>query len=443
VYLGAVGRVREFLLSPRILGWTKLLTRFLSMEAMVQALGFACGIILVRVLPKADYGLFTIANTMQQTMNLLADNGISSGLSSIGGRVWNDKFRFGQLLHTAMRLRRILAFATIVIVSPILMWMLVSNGASLSYAALLSVIVLMGLYFQLSVGVLIVAPRMHLEVIRIQLLGIWSAGLRLTLIITAYAIFLNAAVALLAAAISFGIQELLLRRWVPTLAKINAPVNAEDRTEILNIVKAQAPNSIFYCLQSQLTIWLISIFGSTAAVADVGALGRLTVIFLMIHSFMGNVVYPVFARTQEPHLLWRRYAQILGGFSAISAAMLVCAWFIPDVLLWILGPKYMHLREELLLMMLSAVSLSVLGAMWHLNVSRGWIVSPWALIPSSVLTQALLILVLDLSQIRDVLLLNIFSNIPGYFLNFWRTRRGVRDAKAAAQAAGKAGIWQP
>src|ERR1051325_3924323 len=110
VSMGTVAeRAREGRSLPKLLAWTKLLTRFLTLEALVQALGFAAGIILVRVLPKADYGLFTIANTMQQTMNLLADNGISSGLSAIGGRVWHDPFRFGQLLHTAMRLRRLLA----------------------------------------------------------------------------------------------------------------------------------------------------------------------------------------------------------------------------------------------------------------------------------------------------------------------------------------------
>src|SRR5262245_36353290 len=96
-----------YLLSPRLKIWTGLLTRFLSLEALVQTVGFAAGVLLVRVLPKAEYAYFTIANTMQQTMNLLADNGISSGLTAIGGRVWNDRSRFGQLLSTAMRLRRV------------------------------------------------------------------------------------------------------------------------------------------------------------------------------------------------------------------------------------------------------------------------------------------------------------------------------------------------
>jgi hypothetical protein len=200
-------------------------------------------------------------------------------------------------------------------------------------------------------------------------------------------------------------------------------------------VKSQAPNSIYYCLQSQLTIWLITIFGSATAVADVGALGRLSVVFRMISSVMGNVVFPRFARVHEPAMLWRRYWQILGGFCAVSLAMLLFTAAVPEVLLWILGPKYAHLRQELFLMILSAVMWSVLGTMWQLNVTKGWIVSPWALIPISIATEATLIYLLDLSQVRNVLILNILGTIPGFFLNFWRTRQGIRAAYDAPPPA--------
>jgi len=45
------------------------------------------------MLEQREYAFFTIANTMQGTLNLLADVGISVGLVSIGGRVWQDRPR--------------------------------------------------------------------------------------------------------------------------------------------------------------------------------------------------------------------------------------------------------------------------------------------------------------------------------------------------------------
>jgi O-antigen/teichoic acid export membrane protein len=380
------------------------------------------------VLPKAEYAFFTIANTMQQMMNTLADNGISSGLTAIGGRVWDDRSRFGQLLNTAMRLRRLFALIAIVIVTPLLAWMLTQSGATPTQSAWLCGAVLLALYFQLAIGVLIVAPLLHLEVNRVQTLNFWSAALRLVLILGAYALFLNAVVALLAAAVSFAFQEWLLRRWLPRYADTKAPPHAGDRREILTIVKSQAPNAIYYCVQSQLMIWLISIFGSTSAVAEVGALGRLGMICLMIGSVMMNIVMPRFARVQEPRLLWRRYWQIIGATCGMSALLLLLAMAFPQALLWILGSKYAHLESELFLMILGTVLGMLLGTMYQLNLTKGWVVSPWQLIPIGVATEIVLIIVLDLSQVHGVLLMGVFSTIPGFFLNFWRTRQGIREA---------------
>lgn len=433
VPLATVGRVKHAVRSPQVISWTKILTRFLTLEALVQGLTFACGILIVRALPKADYALFTVANTMQATMNLMADNGIGSGITAIGGRVWQDRFRFGQLIATAMRLRRFFALISVTFITPLLFWMLTRNGASVSYGALITAAVILGFYFQLTVGVLMPVLRLHLEVNRIQNINVWSTALRLTLLIIAYGIFLNTVVALVAAAISLALQEAILRRWVPRMADPHASQHLGDRREITAIVRSQAPNSIFYCIQSQLTVWLISVFGTASSVADVGALGRLAVIFSMIASVMGNVIYPRFARIQEPELLWKRYWQILGGFVVIALGLLAFTALFPEVLLWVLGPKYRHLDTELLLMILSAVLFSILACMWQLNVARGWIVTPWLMIPLAVVAQVICVIVLDVSTVHGVLLLNIYSMIPGFFLNFLRTRQGVREFKATFQ----------
>lgn len=428
--------LRENATFVRVREWAGLLTRFLSLEILIQAMSFAAGILIVRALPKAEYAWFTIANTMQQTMNTLADNGISSGLTAIGGRVWNDRSRFGQLLRTAMRLRRVFALLAMLVVMPFLAWLLLGAGAKPAYTTVLCAAVLIGLYFQLTIGVLIVAPRLHYEVRRVQNMNFWSAALRLALILGAYALFLDPLVAIIAGTICFAFQEWLLRRWLSSYVEKDTPPNPAYRREILGIVKHQAPNSIYYCVQSQLMIWLISIFGSASNVAEVGALGRIAMIFTMLGSLMMNVVEPRFARVQEPRLLFRRYWQILAGVGVVSGALLLVTALFPRALLWILGPQYAHLEAELFLMILGAVLGWILGVMYQLNVTKGWIVSPWLLIPIGVVTEAILIILLDLSQVRNVLLMGIYATFPGFLLNYWRTRRGLREA---ARSVGEEG----
>ena len=47
--------------------------RFASVQMLVQLIAFVTGILLVRRMEQREYGLFTVANTMQGTMNVLAD----------------------------------------------------------------------------------------------------------------------------------------------------------------------------------------------------------------------------------------------------------------------------------------------------------------------------------------------------------------------------------
>jgi hypothetical protein len=49
------------------------------------------------------------------------------------------------------------------------------------------------------------------------------------------------------------------------------------------------------------------------------------------------------------------------------------------------------------------------------------------LIPIGVTTEILLIVIFDLSQVRNVLIMGILSTIPGFFLNIWRTHQGIRE----------------
>jgi O-antigen/teichoic acid export membrane protein len=421
--------------SPKVVRWAKILSKFVTVQVAVQLMGVASGILLVRTLSQKEYAYFIIANSLQATMAILADSGISIGLSSIGGRVWQDHFRFGQLINTALRLRRYLAAAAVVITTPIFVWMLASNGASSAYTAILVALVLAGFNYQLLTGVLMVVLRLGSQIDRVQKLDGLLAVTRLALLCGAYFIFLDAAVAVLASVISVIVQYLFLRRWVSDGITVDAPASHEDRAAMLRIVKSQIPNGVFYCLQGQLTIWLISFFGNTENVAEIGALGRLGMIFSVITAVMATIVLPSFARCQSPTQLRRRYFQIVGSFVLFGLSLVALAIFFPGELLWILGGKYGHLRSELALMMTLSASSSVIAAMWSLNSTKAWIKHSWLNIPATVATQILLLFALDISKLDGVILFGIFSLIPNFLLNSMLTYRGLSKEKVLTVTA--------
>src|SRR3984893_10063820 len=102
----------------------KIVGNFAIVQAVVQIIGLLSGILLVRTLDQREYGYFTIANTMQGTINLLADIGFSVCLVSIGGRVWQDRHGFCHLSSTAMCVRTKLGAVAIIIVAPVLYFLL-------------------------------------------------------------------------------------------------------------------------------------------------------------------------------------------------------------------------------------------------------------------------------------------------------------------------------
>ncbi len=250
--------IRRALQRARIVG------NFASVQALVQLVGFASGILIVRWLNQSEYAYFTISNTMQGTINVLADMGISIGLLSIGGRVWQDRYRFGQLLTTAQNFRRRLGLIAIVAVTPVMYWLLTRNGASIPYATILVTAILFGLLVQFSLGVMTVVPRLRSDIALIQRIDLTGALGRLVMLVVCAFLFLNAGVAVAVSSMAFLIQYVMLRKYCASVIDFNAPENAEDRVAINGFIRNQAANAVFFVLQGQITVFLISVFGSQA-----------------------------------------------------------------------------------------------------------------------------------------------------------------------------------
>jgi hypothetical protein len=416
----------------RALQRAKIVGNFAFVQGVVQVVTFASGILLVRWLDQSEYAFFTIGSAMQGTINVIADMGISIGLLSIGGRVWQDRHRFGQLITTANNFRRRLGIAAIIIVGPILYWLLTRNGASPLYAALLIAAIVLGLFVQFSLGVLAVVPRLRSDVSQIQKIDLTGAIARLIVLSACAFVFLNAGLAVLISSMAFLLQYWLLRRYAARVIDFKAPENAEDRTAMIGFIKNQAANAVFYCLQGQITVFLISFFGSRAtSVAEVGALGRLAMIFAVLGQLLTNIFVPAFARCQNATKLRLQYFAIVGGVAACCAAVMAAAVLFPSQLLFVLGNKYSHLQRELLLMIAGTVMNVLAGALWFLNASKAWVAGAWLYIPLTLATQIALIPYTDFSDVRQVLIFNLISAVPSLLLNIVLSYRGFRSFQSA------------
>jgi hypothetical protein len=385
--------------------WGRRVAEYGFVQCWVQLLTAVAGLIIVRTLAKQDYALYAIANSMQSTCHLLSDVGIGIGVRSIGGRVWNDRRRLGELINTALGMRQMFAAIAIPVCIPITVWMLWKNGCSPLVNALLCGVLLIGVLPLLSSSVFEVVPQLHGEYRRMQKLDFGNATLRLLLIGSLALMRMNAWLAASVGAVTNWIELIYNRRWTKDHADLASAANAQDRCEMRRLTIQAFPNILFFCLQGQVTLLILTLVGSPLGIANITALGRLATFLTVISVAVNNMLAPRFARCQSADRLPKLYLMMLIVLVLLLAPVVLAAWLFPGPLLLILGNRYSTLGAECGWVVLSSCVAQLTGLMWALNSSRAWIkISSTAWIPLTLIVQALLPFALDLSLFRNVLI---------------------------------------
>ena len=407
--------------------WGALLGRFVAVQLIVQALNFGAGLWVVRVLPEQEYAYYILANTLLGTLCFLADSGVGTGLSALAGQVWADAGRFARLIVTARQLRRGFLAGLAVLVLPASVWLLRAKGASWPATTTLTGLVLAGAILHLDTDLLGVVPRFRGEIARLQRIDLLGGVLRVSGLAALVPLPMNAVLALAVPTAAALAQVGLTRRYVTAaLGPLSAArPDPAFRADILRAVRGTAALSVFNCFQGQVTLWLIGLFGSTTGIAEVGALGRLAVLFNLAGSVQNSLLFPRFARCQDPAGLRRHYAGIAGAAGLLGGGLLLAAWAFPRPFLTLLGPRYLHLEGALPLMVAGAVLGFLSATLWGLNSSRAWVTGAWWNIPLTLAAQAACIPLVDLSSVRDVLMFGIVSNVPALGINVWLGWRGL------------------
>lgn len=387
--------------------WIKLLAITGSAQVLVQAIGFVSAILIIRLLPTNEYALYTLANTMLANLMILGDSGIASGVMSEGGKVWQDREKLGVVLATGLSLRFKFAIFSLIAVTGPFFYLLYHHGASWGTSVLI-VLSIIPTFYAVTIGTLYeIAPKLRQEIIPLQKIQVGTASGRMLLSMLSLFALPFTFVATLAS----GIAQIWSNRQMLKVSAIFAdPTQKPDplvRKRLLSMSKRMLPEAIYICISAQITIWLISFFGSTSAVAEAGALTRLTTVINLFSMLFAAIVVPRFARMLNGRLLLRRYLQIQAGMLLLGLMAIALIWIFSSHILWILGPAYRNLRVELLLMMTGS-GLYVIGqSCFLLCASKTWVINPALSIPLSICTIAISAFTIDISTLAGLFTLNI------------------------------------
>jgi len=418
----AVAEGSQPLSPPERAPWGGFGTLLLTAGAQsgIQFLAVVTGLAVVRLLSVREYAYYTIANAALGTLTVLTDCGVTQAVLALGGKVWQSPQALGAVVAGGMRLRHRFAVLAVVIAMPVIFVQLREQGADLSGALLVTASILPLLLSSITSHLLEVVPRLHQRLGQLQRIQLWGAALRFTSAVVLVPLFPFAWLASLGTGLAQTWATWRTRRLAGSLAELDAAPDPGASREMVRLVARAAPGAIYYALAGQITVWLIALFGTTRAVAQVGALGRLAMLYNIVTAAFTVMVVPRFARAQFGHgsrasalaVYWRAQLALLALLGMITVLVAVY----PGAVLMILGREYLGLTREVVLSAAGGALGTLSGSAYALAAARGVITSPWLAVPLALLVQIGLIMALPVSTVMGVLWLGVLSNVA-----FWLT----------------------
>jgi O-antigen/teichoic acid export membrane protein len=402
----------------RAVYWGKAISVTGSVQVLVQAAGLICGIWIIRLLPTKEYAFYTLANTMLGMMTTLADSGISNGVMVLGGRVWQDRKKLGVVLATGLDLRRKFAWGSLNVSVPVLAYLLMHQGAGWMETLFIILVLIPAFWAALSDSLLEIIPKLHQDIKPLQKNQLAVSTGRLLLSGLGLVLFPWTAAALLANGLPRLYGNSKLRIIARKFSDSGLPPDKEVRSDILKMVKKIMPLVIYYSFSGQITIWILSLFGSRESIAQIGALGRFSLLLNFFTILVTTLLLPRFARLPNDHrrLILKTFARIELLIIGFCLVILLLVILFSDQLLWILGKSYASLSKELLLIMVSNCTGLLSATTGNMITSRGHIMNPFIIILSNISCLILAVFFWNLSSLQGILYYNIFMTLVSYCL---------------------------
>jgi O-antigen/teichoic acid export membrane protein len=359
--------------SEKARSWARRIGSFVVGQGAVQALNLCTGFLIIRWLSVEAYAQYSVSFAFQNTVGMLVDLGVSGSIVAMVGGRGGEPAVIGGYIRAAKHYRTI-SFALVLPVSAgFFVWMSLRQHWSFAMQAGLFSSVVFSLFFQGWAAYYSAPLLIHHRIRELYAAKLGGGGLRLA----ASGLFYAASA--LSAVATAWINSLSLA-WSALSYKHHArdlviePPRADPAAsrEMKRYLAPIVPGIIFYALQGQLTVFLITFFGKSHNIAEVAALGRLTQALLLVGAFNSVIIEPYIARV--PHILLpKRYPLIVAGAVSLTVLLALGSYFFPGAALWIIGSKYANLRTAFT-WSICAWGLNYLaGLLWLMHAARKWV----------------------------------------------------------------------
>ncbi len=350
-----------------------LLRDFLLGQGATQVIQALTGLIIVRYLSAEQFAILTLAFAFQTTASIYTEMGVGAAILPLVGQNTEDRTKLMRLVSAAFQLR----YLYFGIVSVVCIWLFLVTSQDKGWNPLLTASllgsILLTLWSSGNINIYSVPLRIRKDLKGIYLAQVLPGVSRLFIVIVLFIAGLaNAANLAWIAALAVVAGGWMIQRRADLPHTGNWQQLKPERRNLLAFTIPLIPGTIFYALQGQLLVFLAAAFSSTARLAELGALGRLGILFALAGALAGQVIAPWFAKLPLEELT-KNYFIVVSGYLTLIGIAVIVASSLPTPFLWILGPQYSHLSGILPLAFFGSTLALLCGALWTLNHSRGWI----------------------------------------------------------------------
>ncbi len=397
----------------------RTISQFFAAQGLTMLGNLLYGIFCVRLLSPSEYAKFVVIFGVQATMVILMDVNFSGTLIPLIGDRTDDRKLIADYVASLRYLADCLFGLVGVIAAFVFPWLVRNRGWNRHTEWQMIAILLVACWFlRLSgaYGAVLILLRDRTNWYRGQMIS--SFGTLALLFVLWAAHWLNGLTAIMlnvAGMVFVGSFYFLRAR---TLLGVKGRQSADKRRAIIRLALPNIPQSVFFALQGQIALFLIAIFGRTMSVASVGALGRLGQLFALPMQMNPLILSPHFARLPRARLA-KSYSMVLLIAGLATLTLAVTASRVPDLFLWVLGPKYHDLRTEVVLVIAAGGIAYFSDVLWTIHSARRFVY--WTNnilnIVLLLIVQVMFIMRADLSKVRTVLWLNFATNVVSLLVN--------------------------
>ncbi|HEY2255917.1 MAG TPA: hypothetical protein VGI11_09790 [Variovorax sp.] len=350
-----------------------------GVESFSVAVGGVAGLLIVNVVPKEQYAVYTFLITCMQLIIGITDLGLSKCALPIIGQRSSEVPWVMAVCGQIFRRRTLMLVLSFLIVVPYgaytfvqhewLEWAYVLAAGIVVLAVLTSLRAGFVNAVLLIIGQVTAISRISFMVTTIRFLLV---GAVLLLPLTPYSIvfLLTASVVSEACGLLFYRREFQARG----IREVR-PGPADEKFidgRILKIMVPLIPSSIFFHIQGSITIFLASLFGTSSTVAEMGAFGRLALALTIVDRVANILLFPAIARTSVGPRLVAMISKVHVSYLAIMLCVLMSSVLFPQYWILLLGSKYQNMVPYVWMVFLASILMNGAGLAFLTLAVRGF-----------------------------------------------------------------------